>query len=103
MARRGAKRSTKNARPTSPVRCAVAARRGKSLRKRMPSGSTKPIAAANFRSLAVSHFLFPRRFSSGIAPGDAAERQAFADVSGALVQIAVDRTQLARAVQPRDG
>src|SRR5216683_2313410 len=48
MARRGARLSTKSARLTSPVRCAAEARPGKSLRKRTPSGSTTPIAAANF-------------------------------------------------------
>src|SRR5689334_24841088 len=35
----------RSARPTSPARYADAARRGKSPRKRTPSGSTTPIAA----------------------------------------------------------
>src|SRR5690349_2417342 len=45
----------------------------------------------------------PRRLRRCVAPGDAAEREALTDVAGALVEIAVDRSQLAGAVQPRDG
>src|SRR6185436_7321950 len=44
----------------------------------------------------------PRRFSHRLARADAAEREAFADVSRALVEVAVDRAQLAGAVEPRD-
>src|ERR1700756_3681490 len=37
-----------------------------------------------------------------VAPRNATERQAFPDISGALVEIAVDRTQFSGAVQPWD-
>src|SRR5205823_6338266 len=38
----------------------------------------------------------------GMAPRDAAESQAFPDVPGALIQVAVDRPQLTCTVEPRD-
>ena len=73
------------------------------LRRPLPS-RTKPHASLPrarylpFRRAVAS----PRRLSRRIAPGDAAECQAFADISGALVEIAVDRAQLPGAVEPRD-
>src|ERR1700742_709362 len=47
MVRRAARPSMPNVRPTSPERCAAAARHGQSLPKKTRSGSTTPIAAAN--------------------------------------------------------
>src|SRR6516164_4014628 len=49
MARRAAKPSTKSAHPTSLARCAAAATPGKDRRRKTPSASTTPTAAANFR------------------------------------------------------
>src|SRR5687768_8483328 len=44
----------------------------------------------------------PRRLSHCVAAADAPEREAFANIPRALVKEAVDRAQLAGAVQPRD-
>jgi hypothetical protein len=43
-----------------------------------------------------------RGFGRCILPGNVAEGQAFADVAGPLLQIAVNRAQFAGAVEARD-
>jgi len=62
--------------------------------------STTPSVA--LRRLAET-LLLPGRFGGGVAAGHAAEGQAFTDTAGSLVQIAVDRTELAGAVACRLG
>src|SRR5262245_47229535 len=54
------------------------------------------------KKTSLARFSFPRRFGDRVARRDATERQALSDVACALVEIAVDRAQLARAVEPRD-
>src|SRR5271165_5495234 len=53
-------------------------------------------------SLRCALLLIPRRFGGGVAAGDAAEGEAFADIAGALIQVTVDRPEFAGAVEPRD-
>ncbi len=53
------------------------------------------------RNLSSAFLLFlavPGRFGDRIARADAAESQAFADVPGSLVEVAVDRAELAGAI-----
>ena len=67
----GRRRSTKSARPTSPARCAAAARRGRNRRRRTPSASTRPIAAASSRrSLRVPSRSASERDPRSGEPGD---------------------------------
>ena len=46
--------------------------------------------------------LLPGCLGRRVPPGDPAEGQAFADIAGALIEVAVDRAQFSGAVEPRD-
>src|SRR5262245_52841344 len=43
----------------------------------------------------------PGLLRDGVAPRDAAKSQAFPDVPGALIHVAIDRSKLTRTVEPR--
>src|SRR5450759_1009034 len=81
--------------------------------KIVPKSSTRKLVSGPARGVmfsfpcagrAAASFLFiPARFGNRIAAADAAERKAFSDIAGALIQVAVDRAEFTRAVEPRDG
>src|SRR3954469_12874897 len=61
--------------------------------------SNRPLIGTMDIGVALSH---PRLLRRGISSRDPAERQALTDIAGALIQIAVDRAEFTRTVEPRN-